>query len=90
MGQISCELIGFSVKDFISEEISGHHYHVKILLHLTYSNLSKAYGVSWAKVVEKGKSTMEKEDRTNCPLEVVVGQEYSKATTGYILTFTRK
>lgn len=43
VGQVSCELIGFSAKGFISQEISGHHYHVKILCYPTYVNLSRAY-----------------------------------------------
>lgn len=38
---------------------------------------------------KKGKSTMEMEDRTNCPLEVIVGRECSNANPGYILAFTR-
>lgn len=36
-GSNLCELIGFFAREFISEEISGHHYYVKIFLHLTWT-----------------------------------------------------
>lgn len=83
VGQIFCELIGFSAKEFFSHEIFGHHDHVKVLLHLTYSNLSKVYiRVRWGKMGRKRKSTVEKEDTTHCPLEVIVGQECKNANPG--------
>lgn len=90
VGQISCELIGFSAKEFNSQEIFGHCYNVKILLYPTYSKLSKAYiRVRWGKVGKKGKSSMEKEETTRWLLEIIVGQECNSANPAYTLAFTR-